>query len=193
MPPSNLAKIIFDLARSDGCNYDIWITNSDGTREVATLEDETNKLYGIYFDGKQIPNAVGLTPTISPDEKEIIYEKDKQLFRQGIDSDKYEQITSDGAKYYSPKYIYKGPYKGKIVAVREIDNSCHLFLMEPNGNIIRQLTNDGLYKRNLRVRPDGRELALGVDISIRSKSAVRSKGFCSLAPENKKSHTPWLR
>ena len=139
----------------------------------ASLGDTQHaKLYMMRADGAQVtqltgePGARDTSPTWSPDGRHIAFASD----RPGLTGTHIYVMDADGrnTRRVTLDAVFDGAYNelpswspnGGEIAFTSWRVTAEAFAVTPNGQQVRQITNDGMWNLSARWSPDGRELAL---------------------------------
>lgn len=139
----------------DWDSYEIWIMNSDGSAQMKLTENSK-------ADGH---------PDFSPDGKKIVFasfkDGNEEIYTINTDGTGLKRLTEDPSSDNDPDFspdgsmiAFKSTRAHRGDSIDEfLDKDYEIFLMDTNGIIIKQLTDDTLSDHDPDFSPSGKEIA----------------------------------
>lgn len=150
------SKVVFMRGNFyDWDSYELWIMDTDGSNQIQ-LTDNTKA------DGH---------PDFSPDGKRIVFasyiDGDDEIYMISSDGSGLKRLTDNSGSDNDPDFspdggliAFKSTRAHRGDSIDEfLDKDYEIFLMDTNGTVISQLTNDTLSDHDPDFSPDGTEIA----------------------------------
>lgn len=149
------ADIVFQSTR-DG-NFEIYSMNADGTEPRRLTNSPSNDW----------------SPSWSPDGSTIAFASDRdgnwEIYTMRADGSEQTRLTKQAGACTSPSWARQGK-KILFASTRDAANG-NLYLMNPDGTDLEQVTTDSLVKDSPVMAPDGRTIVMSVNTRGRYRIA----------------------